>query len=70
MRVSRGWAFRRVGNPDPVLAANVRWLPGAQAADLGPPEIPAPGGTGADEGALAHVIPLGVFDAREEANTS
>jgi hypothetical protein len=25
---SVGWAFRRVGNPDPVLAANVRWLAG------------------------------------------
>jgi hypothetical protein len=25
---SVGWAFRRVGNPEPVLAANVRWLAG------------------------------------------
>jgi hypothetical protein len=25
---SVGWAYRRVGNPDPVLAGNVRWLAG------------------------------------------
>jgi hypothetical protein len=34
-----GWQFRRVGAPDPVLAANVRWLAGYRHPRCGRPAV-------------------------------
>jgi hypothetical protein len=39
--VLAGWEFRRVGEIDPVLAANVRWLSRYRHPRCGVPEVPA-----------------------------